>query len=157
MLAGDLALLMMGVHRRMLVQTSIRTSAPLRAEKALIYVVDDEVMIGEVVEVILGLEGYRPRFFQNPRQALEALERGEDRPDLLLTDFVMSPINGIELIEKARRVYPGLKTILYSGNVGQESLNRFLTKPDAFLAKPFLPKTLISVVQKVLDSSDTRL
>jgi DNA-binding NtrC family response regulator len=148
---------MMTFTHEMLAQASIRAATPLQTDKSLIYVVDDEAMIGEVVEVILSLEGYRPRFFQNPRHALDALQRGDDRPALMLTDFVMSPLNGIELIEAARGIYPSLKTVLYSGNVGQEALDRFATKPDAFLAKPFLPKTLITVIQRVLDAPDVGL
>ncbi len=116
----------------------------------LIYVVDDEAMIGEVVEVILQLEGYQPKFFQNPMNALEALATAETKPALLLTDYIMSPINGMELIERAKALEPLLKTILYSGNVGQEIMQVYSVKPDSFLSKPFLPKTLVSLVQSIL-------
>src|SRR5258708_67508 len=84
----------------------------------LVYVVDDESMIGEVVEVILQLEGYEARFFQNPCVAYEAFLQANPRPVLLLSDFVMTPMNGMELIDRCRQVDPGLKTILCSGNVG---------------------------------------
>ncbi|HYE29824.1 MAG TPA: response regulator [Methylomirabilota bacterium] len=132
---------------------SLRSNArPASADPALIFVVDDEPMIGEVVSVILNLEGYRHRFFLNPKHALEAIERGEERPDLLLTDFVMPPFNGLELIERARHVLPGLRTILYSGNVGQDIINQCNVKPDAFLAKPFLPKALLELVAKTLEA-----
>ena len=62
----------------------------------------------------------------------------------------MSPINGMELIERCKRVLPSLKTILYSGNVGEEIMQYYSTKPDGFLSKPFLPRTLVSVVNSVL-------
>lgn len=107
-------------------------------------------MIGEVVEVILRLEGYQPRFFSDPEQAFEALSSAAAKPSLLLTDFLMSPINGMELIERCKEVQPGLKTILYSGNVGEEIMQYYQTKPDGFLSKPFLPKTLVGLVRNVL-------
>jgi DNA-binding NtrC family response regulator len=125
-------------------------NAPSQARTASIYIVDDEAMIGEVVEVILSLEGYQARFFQNPVQALEAFTEADPKPDLLLTDFVMSPMNGMELIESCRKVVPDLKCILYSGNVGQEITQYYNSKPDGFLSKPFLPKTLTGIVQSVL-------
>ncbi|MBI4664618.1 MAG: response regulator [Verrucomicrobia bacterium] len=116
----------------------------------LVYVVDDESMIGEVVEVILKLKGFRPRFFTDPELAYETIMHEEPKPDLLLTDFLMSPINGMELIERCKRIQPGLKTILYSGNVGEEIMQYYAAKPDGFISKPFLPKTLVSVVNSVL-------
>ena len=116
----------------------------------LIYVVDDESMIGEVVEVILKLKGFTPKFFTDPDAAYQAIAKEDPKPDLLLTDFLMSPINGMELIERCKRVHPQLKTILYSGNVGDEIMQYYSAKPDGFLSKPFLPKTLVSVVNSVL-------
>ena len=116
----------------------------------LIFVVDDESMIGEVVEVILKLKGFQPKFFTNPELAYQAVVDHEPKPELLLTDFLMSPINGMELIERCKQVHPSLKTILFSGNVGEEIMQYYSTKPDGFLSKPFLPRTLVSVVNSVL-------
>ena len=120
------------------------------SQEILIYVVDDESMIGEVVEVILKLKGFKPKFFTDPELALQTLANDDPKPDLLLTDFLMSPINGMELIERCKRVQPDLKTILYSGNVGEEIMQYYSVKPDGFVSKPFLPKTLVMMVKTVL-------
>lgn len=125
-------------------------SPPGNGREVLIYVVDDESMIGEVVEVILKLKGFQPRFFTDPELALQSLINDEPKPDLLLTDFLMSPINGMELIERSKKALPNLKTILYSGNVGEEIMQYYSAKPDGFISKPFLPKTLVAVVNSVL-------
>ncbi len=117
----------------------------------LIYVVDDESLIGEVVEVVLKLKGFRPKFFTDPEEALRALAGEEEKPVLLLTDFLMSPMNGMELIERCKSIQPNLKTVLYSGNVGEEITQYYSIKPDGFLGKPFLPKNLVSTVQSVLE------
>ena len=116
----------------------------------LIYVVDDESLIGEVVEVVLKLKGFRPRFFSNPEEALQSLANEEEKPVLLLTDFIMSPINGMELIERCKKIQPSLKTVLYSGNVDEDITHYYSVKPDGFLSKPFLPKDLVATVQSVL-------
>jgi DNA-binding NtrC family response regulator len=115
-----------------------------------VFVVDDESRIGELVQTILKLEGYDARCFSDPEQALSALEEEPQKPDLLLTDFVMQPINGMELIERSRRVVPNLKTILYSGNASEEVSQAYSTKPDRFLAKPFLPATLLALLEATL-------
>jgi DNA-binding NtrC family response regulator len=117
----------------------------------LIFVVDDEPMIGEVVEAILVLEGYRIRVFQNPEEALQCLENGDDAPGLLLTDFVMPGLNGMELIEHAKKLHPHIKTILFSGNFGQDIMNYYPVKPERFLSKPFQPKILTDLIKAVLE------
>src|SRR5882672_9736269 len=47
--------------------------------------------------------------------------------------------------------HPELKTILYSGNVQEETVAFYPARPDRFLRKPFTPKTLIDLVQSVLE------
>jgi DNA-binding NtrC family response regulator len=125
-------------------------AAMMERKNPLIFVVDDEVMIGEVVEAILNLEGFESHFFSDPMRALKAIGESERKPDLLLSDYVMTPINGMELIQRSKAVMPDLKTILYSGNVGEEITQLYPVKPDGFMSKPFLPKKLVGLVQKVL-------
>lgn len=115
-----------------------------------IFVVDDEPMIGEIVASILDLEGYRSRVFVDPQKALAAFVEANPRPKLLMTDYVMGPMNGMELIHRCRSLAPELKTILYSGNVTEDITDIYVFKPDAFVEKPFLPATLLGVVERVL-------
>ncbi len=128
------------------------TSRVKKAAKplALIFVVDDEPMMGEVVEAILQLEGHQTRVFTEPEQALRAIEAEGNKLQLLLTDFVMPGMNGMELIEQAKKTVPELRTILFSGNFGQDIMRYYPVKPDRFLNKPFQPKALTSVVKAVL-------
>jgi DNA-binding NtrC family response regulator len=126
------------------------TSDPLRISPGLVYIVDDEALIGEVVEAILSLEGFEAKVFSNPEDAYRAFAGDLKKPELLISDFVMTPMNGMELIERCKELQPQLKTILYSGNVGEEITSQYPTKPDGFMSKPFLPRTLISLVQSVL-------
>lgn len=125
-----------------------RPSVP-RSDR-LIYVVDDQAMIGEFVEVILKLEGFEPKFFLDPETAFKAFLKESPRPALLLTDFLMPFTNGMELIARCKAIDPGLKTILYSGNVSEEIVENYTVHPDGFLKKPFLPSAAIQIVRSVL-------
>ena len=115
----------------------------------LIYVVDDEIMVAEVVQAVLTLRSYQVRLFDNPQTALEAFILADPKPDLLFTDYVMGEMSGLELIEQCKRIHPQLKTVLYSGSVGHELWEESETKPDDFLSKPFQPKALLEVVRSV--------
>jgi DNA-binding NtrC family response regulator len=126
---------------------------PTTVDSKFIYVVDDEAMIGDVVQIILKMDGFRPRFFQDPEVAWTMFQQEQPKPALLLTDYLMCPINGMELIQRCKQSQPVLKTILYSGNVSEDILHRYAIEPDAFLRKPFLPKTLLGLVRLTLQGA----
>jgi len=117
---------------------------------ALLYVVDDEPLVGDVVQAILKMGGFESVLFADPKIAFQALSEANPKPTLLLTDFLMPQMTGRELIQHCKKVHPALKTILYSGNVQEETVAFYPTRPDRFLRKPFTPKTLIDLVQSVL-------
>ena len=121
--------------------------------KPLIVVVDDELMVGDVVQAMLELGGYRTIYFQDPRKALEWLQEPYTHPDLILTDFLMPHLTGLELLQGARAARPGLKAILYSGHVEERESDNYPERPHRFLRKPFSARTLIGVVKSVLEGS----
>lgn len=116
-----------------------------------IYVVDDEPMVGELAATVLEMDGFQTRLFRDPAEALKALITANPRPVLLLTDFNMNGLNGMELIERCKRTQPTLKTILCSGTVGMDIIQRYPVKPDHFIRKPFQPiNILVDTVRLVL-------
>ena len=119
-------------------------------QTALIYVVDDEPLVGDVVQAILKMGGFESVLFADPKIAFQALSEANPKPTLLLTDFQMPQMTGRELIQHCKKAYPALKTILYSGNVQEETVAFYPARPDRFLRKPFTPKTLIDLVHSVL-------
>jgi DNA-binding NtrC family response regulator len=130
-----------------------QTPSPSRVDPLLIFVVDDESAIGEVVSIILRRSGYRPRFFQDPDRALKAIISEELKPALLLTDYIMGPMTGMELIERSKQHHPELRTLLYSGNASETMLQQYPIEPDGFLQKPFLPAALVDLVRFILERS----
>lgn len=115
-----------------------------------IYAVDDEEMITAVVEAILAAEGYAVRAFQDPARALQAFTEATSKPDLLITDFVMGEMNGLQLIEACKKLAPHLKTILLSGTIKAETIRHLPNQPHTFLAKPFQAEQLVTAVETVL-------
>lgn len=129
-----------------------QTSAPPNAEapaRPVIMVVDDEPMVGEILAAVLDMEGYKTHLFTDPAQALEYITGGMIRPDLLIADFAMGPLNGLELIERAREALPDLPTILCSGAF-EDIFNGASVRPTAFLSKPFLPREMLKAVAKLV-------
>jgi CheY-like chemotaxis protein len=117
---------------------------------ALIYVVDDEPMLLELASVILEPLGYGVETFRAPESALRAFTTAEARPALIVTDYAMPTMNGLELLEACRRMQPRQKALLLSGTVGPEFFHNAPVQPDGFLTKPYQSKQLIEAVRLLL-------
>jgi two-component system NtrC family response regulator len=75
-----------------------------------ILVVDDEKNYLVVLETLLEGEGYEVLTSYNPVQALELLRNCD--ADLVITDMKMPKMNGIELLERAKKGDPDLPVIM---------------------------------------------
>jgi two-component system, cell cycle sensor histidine kinase and response regulator CckA len=107
-------------------------------------------MLLELASVILEPLGYRIKTFRNPEAAVREYAAAQLQPVLIITDYAMHTMNGLELIEACRRIRPGQKTLLLSGTVGPDAYHNSPTQPDRFLAKPYQAKQLIEAVKSML-------
>jgi CheY-like chemotaxis protein len=115
-----------------------------------IFIVDDEPILLELAEKVLsGLE-CDIQTFSNPEVALKTYSAAEKPPELVITDFAMHEMNGLDLIRACRRLHPKQKILLVSGTVDESIFNGTGIKPDRFLAKPYQPAALTSLVQELL-------
>lgn len=120
------------------------------ATKRIIYIVDDEPVLGEMVQVVLTNAGYQTKTFTEPEEALKSLREETSGPDLLLTDCVMRGMDGLELISHARDARPGIKCVLISGTVNLDYVRRQTTQPDQFISKPYRIDELLTCVRNML-------
>jgi len=123
------------------------TPAPL-----LIYVVDDEEVLLDLAEVALTEDGYALKKFQDPRAALESFANEPHKPSLLLTDYAMGAMSGIELSTRCKSAHPELKIIMVSGTAGPEIIINAPVEVDEFIGKPYEPELLARTVRALLKS-----
>jgi CheY-like chemotaxis protein len=131
-------------------ENKTNNSHPARNSGALIYVVDDEPMLLELATVILEPQGYHIKTFRDPDLALEAFRSASPRPAVLITDYAMHTMNGMELIEQFRSLEPRQKILLVSGTVGEDIYRNSPSKPDHFLPKPYQASELSTIVASLL-------
>ncbi len=117
-----------------------------------ILVVEDEPAVLELVRRTLESYGYTVLHAGSPQRALRAMEEGEARVDLLLTDVVMPGMNGRELAERLRALDPALRVLYMSGYSSDVAADRGLLPAGVpLIAKPFSPAALAEQVRRVLD------
>jgi signal transduction histidine kinase/ActR/RegA family two-component response regulator len=119
-----------------------------------ILVCDDDSDVRSVVVAYLRDVGYTVWEADNPRLALEILER--ERPlDIFIVDYAMPEMNGLTVIERARAGQHGLKVLLMSGHA--DILQAGCIGGIQLLAKPFKVADLGKQITKLLRPFDTAM
>ncbi len=118
--------------------------------RPLVFAVDDEPMLLELVVLVLEPCGFRVRTFRDPDTAVRAFDLSNPRPALIVTDYAMHTMNGMDLIQACRRIQPQQKIILVSGTVDETIYHGAEQRPDRFLAKPYQARQLADLVRAVL-------
>lgn len=131
-------------------QPKQKPSGPGRKKPSLIYLVDDQSMLLDLAEMSLQNEDYLLKKFIDPEVALKSFLKARTKPALLITDYAMGKMNGLELIEKCKAVKPDLKSVLISGTAGAEIVLESSVKVDRFVGKPYQPANLAELVRRVL-------
>ncbi len=118
----------------------------------LIFVVDDEKNIREIIRSYLEKEGFAVQEFDSAEPALEAFRKVP--PDMLIIDIMMPGMSGFELCNEIRR-HANTPIIIVSAR--DEELDRILgieMGADHYMMKPFSPRELVARVKAVFRRVD---
>ena len=123
-----------------------------------VLVADDEIHIIHVVAIKLRNNGYEVVAANNGAEAYELACR--ENPDIVVTDYQMPLMTGIELIEKMReddrtQEIPVILLTARSFAVSQE-MQETLGVSNC-LSKPFSPKELLKTIQDILYQKELAL
>jgi CheY-like chemotaxis protein/anti-sigma regulatory factor (Ser/Thr protein kinase) len=143
------------------VTCEVAPSEPARHEAprgtARILMVDDDLIQLRTGQRILTHLGYEVTTLESGREALALLQRhaGEAARgfDLLILDMLLNEDrDGLEVLERARVLFPGQKAILVSGHAPSERAERARDQGVQWLPKPFTLEGLARVVNSVLSA-----
>jgi two-component system nitrogen regulation response regulator NtrX len=120
--------------------------------KAMIYVVDDDARLGEMVSLVLNGAGYDCETFLDGETTLAAMQ--VRTPDLLLLDYMLPDTDGVELLRKVRETQPSLPIIMMSGQgTIRAAVSSIQLGAFDFLEKPLDSDRLALSVRNALASS----
>jgi len=144
---------------------SVKSEAPVAAAPSttdmtgseVILLVEDDTHVRELARTQLMDLGYLVYEAANAKVAMEMLQMHSDI-DLLFTDIVMpGGLNGRELANEARKLYPELKVLYCSGYTENAILEQGLLREDMkLLKKPYTRLTMAASVREVLASGQER-
>ena len=89
-----------------------------------IFIVEDNPMVGEMIKQSLLEDNYEVSLFEDGKSILAAMDV---KPDIVVLDYQLPDISGLEILKKIQEQYPNTIAIIYSGqddvNVVVEAYN----------------------------------
>lgn len=124
-------------------------------KKQSIVLVDDEQDLLNLYKLNLKSVSANVMTFTDPTAALRYLEENPDFcPDLLVSDYMMPKMKGVEMIEQFLKLRPSVPTVLLSGFLDKEKVIDATNKGVSYiLEKPVVREAFISIARSYLMQS----
>ncbi len=114
-----------------------------------ILIVDDEKSVRDLIAKLLQKSGFQTHIAEDGLDAMSAIE--ENLPDLIITDFKMPRMDGIEFLARIWETYPNMPVIFMSAYYNfPEDLAPIHQGQTHFLPKPIDCEKLVQLCQKLL-------
>ena len=122
--------------------------------KLSIMIIDDENIVGKRLQPALEKRGDTVETFIDSREALKRFD--EQNFDIVVTDIRMDNIDGIEVLEHITSRNKRTKVIMITGYATVEVAREALAKGAFdFIAKPFKPNDLRSIIERAAQELST--
>jgi len=120
-----------------------------------ILVVDDAVNTLEVLQRNLTSQGYKVFIAQSVAEAVRILE--STTIDLVITDYKMPKVSGLDLIKHVRENFKSTEIIMITGYASIEgAVHAVKIGAEEYIAKPFTDEELFSAVRRAIDKLNLR-
>ena len=125
--------------------------------EATILIVDDEAAIRDMVGITLDLAGFSSISASDAREAHISVI--DNKPDLVLLDWMLPGGSGIELARRLRRdeITSSLPIIMLTAKATEDNKVQGLSEGvDDYITKPFSPRELVARIKTVLRRANGR-
>lgn len=114
-----------------------------------VLVIDDDKSICEYMETFLSKDGFEVKTLMDPSLAAEEVKEGGYH--LVVLDLMMPKMDGVEVLERIRKVDDDVAVVIFTGYPSLETAVKSM-KLDAvdYLKKPFNPDEFREVVDRVM-------
>lgn len=122
-----------------------------------ILIVDDETSIRDMLRVALEMADYRCLEAEDAQKAHSLIV--DEKPDLILLDWMMPGTSGLELARRLKRdeVTADIPIIMLTAKGEEDNKVQGLeTGADDYITKPFSPRELVARLKAVLRRTDTQ-
>lgn len=123
------------------------------ADQPHVLFVDDEQMLHTLFTRLFKRFDIQLTHCMSALQAVDLLE--EHTFDLVITDFMMPDMDGVELLAHIRETYPSVRVIMITAHANvQHAVRAMKTGAIDYIPKPFSTDELMERVQRLLDEEE---
>ena len=122
-------------------------------DKTCILIVDDNPEIREIINVLLGGEGFEVSEAENGAQALTLIEQQDF--DLIILDIMMPGMDGLTVCTQIRKTSHVPIIIVSAKDSPLDRITGITLGSDDYMVKPFLPLELVTRVKALFRRVDT--
>lgn len=120
-----------------------------------IFIVDDDVAIGDMEETVLTKNGYTCSRAFSGTEAVLLLENGH-KPDLIILDLMLPGLSGEEVLSRIKELTSGIPVIVVSAKIDVESkVNMLMEGAVDYITKPFDTRELLARIEVRLKMAAT--
>jgi len=118
--------------------------------------IDDNVIVRDTMQMIFTQKGCLLKAYETAEEGLQAL--GKERFDIIISDFQLPGIDGVEFFKGAIRSHPDTVRILISGYGNQSIVSEALEiGVHAFIKKPFSLTTFLEQLMPYVEKQHERI
>lgn len=123
----------------------------LMSEKYTVLIIDDDQMIRSLAQKILARAGFETVLASTSAEAMVAIEGRPGLCDLVIADYTLDGLSGLELAEVIRLQTPALPVIISSGEqIEIDDIPTELQPNMHILQKPYRSQALVDMVESAI-------
>ncbi len=112
---------------------------------------DDRDMLALIASTLHSLGIDRIKSFSNPMAAFDHIGTGADAFDLIVCDWSMPEVTGVDILKYVRQNVPNVAFVMLTANVMSDAVKEARDLGvDAYIVKPFRPNDLQAKIRTVL-------
>ena len=123
-------------------------------ETAGVVIVDDDILVTKALGILLKIEGFKNvQLFNNPVLAVDYIK--ENKPSVVISDFLMPEMNGIDFLLEVKKYYNDISLILLTGYADKENAIRAINEVGLYkyIEKPWDNGALIYDIKNAIERS----
>ncbi len=116
--------------------------------------VDDEKILTSSFSTLMKIEGFKDVVvFNNPLEAVEYLK--SNTPDLIISDFLMPEMNGLEFLREAKKLHPEVSMIILTAYADKENAIKTINEIGVYkyIEKPWDNDDLVMNIKNGIERS----
>lgn len=118
-----------------------------------VLLVDDEPMVLQVQGDLVSRMGHVVTMFTSPLDALAYLESHGSEVDLLITDFRMPELSGLEVVKRVREMFADMPIMVLTGYANELDLRKINEFDVKVVSKPVTSRVLSEYIEGLVQRS----